>query len=347
MSKRISYIDIAKGIAMILIVFGHVIVHTPNAYFIYKYIYSFHVVLFFFLSGFTYSNKRGIKEFIVIKFKKLMIPFFVFSTAFLVPYFILGNFITLDVSIPSISQLGELILEILYGNGNDTALKQNTALWFLPALFSSEVIYRCLDKIKIKHKDMIFTIGLLIISYISTKLTVNLPWGINTALCLLFFFQLGILLRKYDIIEKINKSYYLIISLSALVIASCYIYQYNITVDCVDYNYGIYYLFLFTSIIIPVFIICVAKKVNDCKIIEYIGQNTISILIFHKLFVILFQINYSFMPNYLLSDNLWVSIPTAILATIISIVISLIIGYFIKNFMPFIYGEHYKKRSIK
>ena len=47
MSKRIEYIDIAKGIGIILVVFGHSITAAMRensfvAQFVYNYIYSFH-----------------------------------------------------------------------------------------------------------------------------------------------------------------------------------------------------------------------------------------------------------------------------------------------------------------
>lgn len=343
MSKRLSYIDIAKGIAMIFIVFGHTIIHTPNAYSIYQYIYSFHVVLFFILSGFTYSNKRGLKEFIFVKFKKLMTPFFIFATLFLIPYFLLAHYTSFNIEIADISEIKSLLLEIIYGNGNNLALKQNTSLWFLPALFSSEVIYRCLDKVNIKYKDIFLTLLLLVVSYISTYMQIVLPWGINTALALLVFFQLGILIKKYEVIEKINRSLIIKIVLIILSVSTIYIYSKNKTVDCANYSYGVYGIFLFTSLVLPLLIIWVSKVINKCKLLEYIGKNTLSILIFHKLFVILFQLNYSFMPSFLKNENLWISMPTAVIVTAISITISLGIGYIINKYFPFLYGNNYKK----
>lgn len=45
--KRVNYIDIARAFAIIFIVFGYTIVHSDNCYFIFKFLYSFHVVLSF------------------------------------------------------------------------------------------------------------------------------------------------------------------------------------------------------------------------------------------------------------------------------------------------------------
>lgn len=215
----------------------------------------------------------------------------------------------------------------------------------IPALFSTEIIYRCLDKIKTKYKDLILTVGLLLVSYLATFMQFVLPWGINTALVLLVFFQVGIMIRKYKAIEKINKNLIAKVVLVLLSVSTVFIYNLNKTVDCANYSYGRYYIFLFTSLVLPVFIIWIAMLINKCKLLEYIGKNTLSILIFHKLFIILFQLNYSFMPNYLLSSNLWLSMPVAVLATAISVAISLGIGYIINRFLPFLYGMWYKKKT--
>lgn len=48
-SKRIEWVDIAKGIAIILMVVGHEIGGNARIF-----IFSFHMPLFFILSGFTW-----------------------------------------------------------------------------------------------------------------------------------------------------------------------------------------------------------------------------------------------------------------------------------------------------
>ena len=62
MSKeRIKSIDFCKGIAILLVVLGHATEHTNASLsydWLYKYIYSFHMPLFMFISGFvSYKNK--------------------------------------------------------------------------------------------------------------------------------------------------------------------------------------------------------------------------------------------------------------------------------------------------
>ncbi|HEX2994927.1 MAG TPA: acyltransferase family protein, partial [Anaerolineales bacterium] len=66
MPKRIEYLDIARGIGILLVVLGHNDFAALSPFF-HQVIYSFHIPLFFFLSGyfvdtslsfFNYSKKR-------------------------------------------------------------------------------------------------------------------------------------------------------------------------------------------------------------------------------------------------------------------------------------------------
>lgn len=143
MQKRIPFIDIARAFAIILIVVGHVIVHSQHLGSIYKLIYSFHVVLFFIISGFTFKIKENEKflNFFKKKFLRIMVPYFVWALAFLIPYMIFGKGVGNNLGITSSFNLKTMLINIIYGNGNLEALKQNTPLWFLPALFSMEIIY--------------------------------------------------------------------------------------------------------------------------------------------------------------------------------------------------------------
>lgn len=70
--NRIEWIDTAKGLGLIFVILGHL--HTP---YISSWVYLFHMPLFFFLSGVTFSGgKYTFKQFIVKRLKTLVIPYF-------------------------------------------------------------------------------------------------------------------------------------------------------------------------------------------------------------------------------------------------------------------------------
>ena len=86
MDNRLDWVDIYKGIAIILVVFGHS--NSP----ITGYIYLFHMAAFFFISGYTTNfNSRSTTSYIINKIQTLVIPFFVINLAFYLFRFVLTS----------------------------------------------------------------------------------------------------------------------------------------------------------------------------------------------------------------------------------------------------------------
>ena len=63
-STRLQYIDIAKGIAMICIILGHLGNASIN-----RIVFTFHVPIFFFITGYFTNKKRDLNGFIKNKAK--------------------------------------------------------------------------------------------------------------------------------------------------------------------------------------------------------------------------------------------------------------------------------------
>jgi len=71
-NKRILYLDIAKGIAIILML----IFHFMPDHFLKQYAYSFHMPLFIIISGYFYKDEK-LTTFIKKTIKTLLIPYFI------------------------------------------------------------------------------------------------------------------------------------------------------------------------------------------------------------------------------------------------------------------------------
>lgn len=85
--ERLVYIDILKGIAIILVVMGHMFVpytdylQSP----INQMIYSVHMPLFIFLSGLVFhlsQSKKATRTTIIKRALSLLLPFFCFSAVY-------------------------------------------------------------------------------------------------------------------------------------------------------------------------------------------------------------------------------------------------------------------------
>jgi acyltransferase len=105
-NKRILSVDIARFYAIALVFYGHFIermmlLKNPDAAVQYKFIYSFHMLLFFIIAG--YVAKESDIEFGVGKFLKhrvvsRLLPFLFFTAIFMiVPIFFPGDFAQLKL----------------------------------------------------------------------------------------------------------------------------------------------------------------------------------------------------------------------------------------------------------
>jgi len=75
--KRIPWVDVLKFLGIFAIYLGHFGEESGK---LYPFVYTYHVPLFFFVSGFFADAKKGEKlfSFIVKKFRILMVPYFAF-----------------------------------------------------------------------------------------------------------------------------------------------------------------------------------------------------------------------------------------------------------------------------
>lgn len=79
LSSRIPYIDALRGFAILLVIAGHVIqtLYGTDGL-VFRYIYSFHMPLFVFLSGFV-SYKIETWKSVGKRFLQLIVPFFCYN----------------------------------------------------------------------------------------------------------------------------------------------------------------------------------------------------------------------------------------------------------------------------
>ena len=149
--NRIDWIDAYKGIAMMLILVHHVTQYFPLLSIITRFVTSFHVSMFFLISGWTIALKRKkgvvIREQIRKKAVHLLIPYFLFSllsAGIKIGVLILFGECSLD------SVLKELCEILTLGNG---------PVWFLKAMFFVSILFLCIEKyilqneIYVKEKD--------------------------------------------------------------------------------------------------------------------------------------------------------------------------------------------------
>lgn len=209
--NRIESIDIAKGIGILLMVMGH----TGFGGVFDKLINTFHMPLFFFVSGYFYRphKTKSFKEYLIHQINVLIVPYIVFALSYEVLHYVFTGEISVQYFVKSLL------------SSNHNRIDVAGALWFLLALFSSKIIY-CLLEHKIKGL-LDRTIVVTVISFAALtlrKFDIMLPLCIDTALSMLIVIHSGYLLYAYrgkQLLQKFSTlSPIVLVSLTILFIAS-------------------------------------------------------------------------------------------------------------------------------
>lgn len=139
-SKRLDWIDIAKGIAMILVIVGHTV---PNPSPLRHAIFSFHMPVFFILAGYTFRPKPW-RELLSGSVSRLLVPYVVLALAWQVPTFLMsGAPLTSGTLVAGLKTL-------VFASGVDVPGLGVTAVgmaWFLAALFTSRLLFNVLMRL--------------------------------------------------------------------------------------------------------------------------------------------------------------------------------------------------------
>jgi len=326
MNQRINYIDLAKGICILLVILNHIEGPMCDKGFN-NTLLSFRMPLFFFLSGLFFKSYSGLLNFSLRKINKLLVPFFFFLTItylmFLSEWVISGHY-------NYISALPHEIITALMSE--DVYL--NIPLWFLFALFGTSVIFylslMISNKLTTNKKVQKVTMALLclFIGVAGFELgihRINLPLWIDTSMTSIPFYYTGYFLRQETDILAPNKLDKYIPAL--LVILGLLVYFQTHFIRMVRNEYqGNFISFYVCAISGTLFVILISKVIKKLPIISFIGRYSIIALGTHWIIIGILKKTLFFITNS------WaLSITTFILVILISIpVIKLLKKYFPK-----------------
>lgn len=323
---RVTWIDISKGIGIILVVLGHNTIPEKME----SWIFSFHMPLFFFLSGYLFNKFKytSLQSLLIKQSKSLLIPYFVFSIfSFLFWYFIKNN-VGQSSDINPIDPL----IGIFYSIGVNPWLTFNPPLWFLTCLFVVEVLFYIFTK----NRKTKWIISLLIIfsilGYLNSLYNLyRLPWSIDIALTALVFFGVGNLFKQQNFKIKFKYITNIIIIISAVSI------NFLFTKVKIDMNYNFYgeyfnfYIAAFSGILATLIF---AQTIPSFKLLIYLGQNSLTIFALH-------WIAKPFVIKLLSIGNLYQesSFFANVLLTILQIIVLIPVCYFLNKYFPFLLGK--------
>lgn len=185
---RILYLDIAKGIGIILMVMGH----ASFGKVFYHYIHGFHMPLFFFVSGllFTFKSNKSWTEVFLGKCRTILIPYAFFGLA-TYGFWVLtrnGRVTGADLLTP--------LQHLLWNNSHGLAISGE--FWFLSAMFFASLffdgLFRFIGKPVLRASALIALA--LIGCLFRCAFDMELPWSMLSAMVGMGFMGIAFFLRR-------------------------------------------------------------------------------------------------------------------------------------------------------
>lgn len=327
--ERIHWIDVLKGIGILLVIMGHTFKDSP----VYFWIYSFHMPLFFLISGFLIEPRQEVGTYKVFVFKKcrsLLLPF-LFFRVLLYLYWVLveSHFRDLDLG----------------------------PIWFLIVLFFDEIF---ITPILLNFRKIVHSVFCMLLCgglfYVVQKHLLTFFSFSGFALYLLnwimrifnagIWFAGGFFLHK--LIRLLPKNRYFIFTMFFIcIIISLSLFDKNHEVSLYSNVVGnwCYYIVLAFSGIGYSFIVS-KYLIKKCKIIEWVGAYTIVILAIHepikRIVLFIFSLITS-IDIYVLQHNILSAFLLSLLVLVLCIPVILIFrwlkihtGKFGQNLLSFV-----------
>ena len=276
---------------MLAIICGHFGIATAD-----RVVYVFHVPLFLIISGYFLSNKRAVGDFVRLRARQLLVPYYVgcagilvaalfFNTVFLRVY---GGYRELCVRILRAS---------LFAAGTPFTepfdFPHIGLLWFLWALFFAQIITRCLMD---RRDAPVWVVALFLIGWVTSS-RFKLPLSFQPGIMGVLFVYCGVLARRYDLFSRD----YPVVLLGCLALFGYCVYT-TTYLNIVNGYVGGHGLSVSGALAASYVVICVSKwlansSLSVARALNWYGQLTLPAMVFHAMQ------DYSF-PIWMLSDAL-------------------------------------------
>ena len=313
--------------------------HTINmSSVLYSSIYSFHMPMFFVLSGlFANANRYCFKHYLFRKTKQLLIPYIVcFFVGLLVSLIIPGwhNF-----------NVVELLFSFFRFSSLDTTLVNVAPIWFLLCLYIVSLLFFPLYHVLKKQNPIFNFLIITVLVLVSYVITDFIEYEGHFFLCLdiapvaLTFYSIGYIFRKYFLsIYSFGKNRIWIIIFCFFVVAILPCKVLGIVKMAYNYYGSDRLIFFICAICGTIMVLMLASYLSKSKLLNYIGRNSIFIFAFHCILTRCYPVVLSNLFNEEITRenmNPFFTIVGFLLISFIIIVLSMIYNIIKKQFVVY------------
>ena len=363
-TKRILFIDIARFYAMALVFYGHfieriMILKNPAAAAQYKFIYSFHMMLFFVLAGYVARESDiefGFGKYLKHRFISRLLPFIFFTAIFMVLPFFFAEQAFPQLQLPSVQGYTIALLNTAFG-----IPMLCVPSWFILMIFSVELVHYGAFRF-LKSSDLKILIGAVVFYvvgyWLNLKLDIVNPmkgrvigWNylfIHEAITMYSFYLLGVYLRhKRFLMDKMSPK---IVVPGVIITFFIVLFTYNLNngpfnfsaynaVVIIFASHGNFFWFIISAVVGSFMILFLAKITPSQKTIVWMGQNTLILMCLNGIFYhyINPRVAQWFLANF--SGSFWPVLGVGCVMTIASLAVCIPLIYLFNKFVPQLVGK--------
>ena len=349
-NTREKWIDNAKGLAMLMVIIGHLSGDLTGIW-DFSFVYGIHLVMFFILAGYTTRKKEITSEFLNQKFHRLMIPYFITCGAIMLTD-IVNCYMWHDGTVETVTRvIGVDLTRNFFASGSATYFgtidigTRIGAIWFLPAMFFAVVFFQIVLKYSEDRDDIagILSAGIAVLGVITARF-IWFPFSVQAGMMATFFFWIGYIVKKQQLLSKLRWYHYIIAQIILLI--GIYKGYCNVAFANADINDWMISIAVGLSGCLLVYLCAVLYR---GKILEYIGKNSLIVLCTH-LYALETMATYvvQILDKLSLEGNrrVWVCIAIEVLfAVVTAFIIEKASSYVKKNSSKFTFMHHHKAGS--
>ena len=345
---RIQWIDTAKLIGIYLVILGHISMSYKE---ITNVIYSFHMPLFFFLSGLT-AKRESVPTTFKKCVKSLLIPYVcLYLLNYL--YFVVNGYLRHPEKIEEVGLL-KPILGMIVGVGYETEISTNICvpLWFLAGLFCCKMLFSIIHNIGGKNENILQIVCSILFITVAYFLKINhlfIPFSLGSAFLAYPFFIVGNMFStKFNAIltnghsTKQNVVFFVIMLVALFVNILLMTINGRVDVNGISFGSNIL-LFYITAFVGIVFVALLSNFINLTDFFNTLARNTIVILAFHNIVSgwLIFPFKKLGMVD-VADEKVILPVALAVVVALGSLLLNYIPIYIINRFFPWMLGRKRK-----
>lgn len=276
---RENWIDFLRGIGILLVLIGH-----NNPPFI-RYIFGFHMGLFFVLSGYLYkSSNLSLARRAETLFKKYIIPYFLLAFVNLIIHICHIIFVTRSTELINVELLLRYVKGILLVDGEN--MPTCGPMWFLPALAMALFVFEIIRR----SRHVIVRLFLLLLCIVFTVLLQDrmLIFKLHTVFIAVIYLEIGYLIKKYEVTNFLIQNKLTVLSICLCVALGYLCIKFNSVNPWIDISvarFGLFPLNILGAMFITIALMLVSMIIDKYVFfitipISYIGKHTIFLLSF-------------------------------------------------------------------